>query len=219
MLGVVVSGSVTGPLVALATHLIATLGLGGVALLTLTTGVVGLPGTEPTMLFAGFDVFQGKLTLPGIVAAGLIGDMAGASIAYFIGYFGRRELLERPGNKLHMSRRRLDGAHRWFERFGAPAIFVSRFIPVVRAAFPFAAGAAQVPFWRFFILAALGSLIWITGLAVLGREVGSDWQTWRHHLEYADYVGVTVLVIAIVYLIVRRTRSGPGDPAADGVSD
>ena len=209
----------TGPLVALATHLIATLGLGGVALLTLATGVVGLPGTEPTMLFAGFDVFQGRLTLPGIVAAGLIGDMAGASIAYFIGYFGRRELLERQGNKLHMSRRRLDGAHRWFERFGAPAIFVSRFIPVLRAAFPFAAGAAQMPFRRFFILAALGSLIWITGLAVLGREVGSNWQTWRAHLEYVDYVGVTVLVIAIVYLIVRRTRSGPGDPAADAVSD
>jgi membrane protein DedA with SNARE-associated domain len=219
MPGVLGWGSVTGPLVALATHLIATLGLGGVALLTLTTGVVGLPGTEPTMLFAGFDVFQGKLTLPGIVVAGLIGDMAGASIAYFIGYFGRRELLERQGNKLHLSRRRLDGAHRWFERFGAPAIFVSRFIPVVRAAFPYAAGVAQMPFWRFFILATLGSLIWITGLAVLGREVGSDWQTWRHHLEYVDYVGVTLLVIAIVYLIVHRRRSGSVEPAADSVSD
>jgi SNARE associated Golgi protein len=97
--------------------------------------------------------------------------MAGASIAYFIGNFGRRELLERQGNKLHMSRRRLDGAHRWFERFGAPAIFVSRFIPVVRAAFPYAAGVAQMPSWRFFALATLGSLIWITGLAVLGRQV------------------------------------------------
>ena len=209
----------TGPLVTLATHLIATLGLAGVALLTLTTGVVGLPGTEPTMLFAGFDVFQGKLTLAGIVVAGLIGDMAGASIAYFIGYFGRRELLERKGNNLHLSRRRLEAAHHWFERFGAPAIFVSRFIPVVRAAVPYAAGVARMPFWRFFVLATLGSLIWITGLAVLGREVGRDWQTWRHHLEYVDYVGVTLLVIAIVYVIVRRRRSGPVEPTADSVSD
>jgi membrane protein DedA with SNARE-associated domain len=105
--------------------------------------------------------------------------MAGAAIAYCIGYFGRRELLERQGNKLHISRRRLDGAHRWFERFGAPAIFVSRFIPVVRAAFPYAAGVAQMPFWRFLVLATLGSPILIAGLAVLGHEVGSDWQTWR----------------------------------------
>jgi membrane protein DedA with SNARE-associated domain len=207
-------GSLTEPLVRLATHLIASLGLGGVTLLTLSTGVIGLPGTEPTMLFAGFDVFQGNLTLPGIIVAGLIGDMAGASIAYAIGYYGRRELLERQGAKLHMSPRRLDRAHHWFERFGAPAIFVSRFIPVVRAAFPYAAGVAEMPFWRFFVLATLGSIVWITGLAVLGREVGSDWQTWRHHLEYVDYVGVTLVVVAIVYLIVRRTRPDRDDSGA-----
>ncbi len=207
-------GSLTEPLVRLATHLIASLGLGGVALLTLSTGVVGLPGTEPTMLFAGFDVFQGNLTLLGIIVAGLIGDMAGASIAYAIGYYGRREVLERQGAKLHMSQRRLNRAHGWFERFGAPAIFVSRFIPVLRAAFPYAAGVAEMPFWRFFILATLGSIVWITGLAVLGREVGSDWQTWRHHLEYVDYVGAALLVLAIGYLIVRHLRSDRDDSGA-----
>jgi len=53
------------------------------------------------------------------------------------------------------------------------------------------------------------------GLGVLGREVGSQWQTWRHHLEYVDYVGAVVLVAAIVYLIVRRRRR-PSDPEADG---
>ena len=77
----------------LATHLIGSLGLAGVGLLTMTSGVVGVPGTEPTMLFAGFDVFSHKLSLPGIIIAGVIGDVAGATIAYSIGYFGRRELL------------------------------------------------------------------------------------------------------------------------------
>ena len=213
--------SLTEPLVSLATHLIANLGLAGVALLTLTSGVVGLPGTEPTMLFAGFDVFQGNLTLPGIITAGAIGDVAGASIAYSIGYYGRRELLERQGAKLHMSPSRLNRAHQWFERFGAPAIFVSRLLPVVRAAFPYAAGVAEMPFWRFLSLATLGSIVWIGGLGVLGRAVGSQWQTWRHHLEYVDYVGAAVLVAGIVYLIVRRRsdRNGSGEPAADVVSD
>ena len=63
--------SLTEPLVRLATNLIADLGLAGVALLTLTSGVIGVPGTEPTMLFAGFDVFQGNLTLPGVIVAGV----------------------------------------------------------------------------------------------------------------------------------------------------
>ena len=213
--------SLTEPLVRLATHLIASLGLGGVALLTLITSVIGLPGTEPTMLFAGFDVFQGNLTLPGIITAGVIGDMAGASIAYSIGYYGSRELLESKGTRLHVSASGLDRAHSWFERYGTPVIFVSRMLPVVRAAFPYAAGVARMPFWRFFSLATLGSIIWIGGLGVLGRAVGSQWPTWRHHLEYVDYAGAAVLVAAIIYFIVRRRsdRNGSGEPAADVVPD
>lgn len=214
--------SVTDSLVTLATHLIGTLGLGGVALMTLTSGVIGVPGTEPTMLFAGFDVYQGNLTLPGIIIAGVIGDVAGACIAYSIGYFGRRELLEKQGSKLHMSPSRLDRAHRWFERYGSPVIVVSRLMPFVRAAFPYVAGVAEMPFWRFLPLVTIGSIIWIGGLAVLGREVGSQWQAWRHHLEYVDYVGVVVVVAAIIYLIVRWRSDRHGsrkEPAADVVSD
>ena len=144
--------SLTGPLVNLATHLIDSIGLAGVALLTLSSGVIGVPGTEPTMLFAGFDVFQGNLTLPGIIVAGVVGDVAGASIAYSIGYFGSRELLESHGSKLHVSASGLERAHRWFERYGSPVIFVSRFIPLIRAAFPYAAGVARMPFGRFVAL-------------------------------------------------------------------
>jgi membrane protein DedA with SNARE-associated domain len=211
--------SLTEPLVRLATHLIASLGLGGVALLTLITSIIGLPGTEPTMLFAGFDVFQGNLTLPGIITAGVIGDMAGASIAYSIGYYGSRELLESNG-KLHVSASGLDRAHSWFARYGTPVIFVSRMLPVVRAAFPYAAGVARMPFWRFFSLATLGSIIWIGGLGVLGRAVGSQWPAWRHHLEYVDYAAAAVLVAAIIYFIVRRRSDrNSGEPAADVVPD
>jgi membrane protein DedA with SNARE-associated domain len=218
---VLILASLTGPLVQLAINLIGDLGLAGVFLLTTMTSVIGVPGTEPTMLFAGFNVYQGNLTLPGIIVAGVAGDMAGASIAYAIGYWGQRELLEHRGGKLHVNPNRLERAHRWFERYGDPAIFLSRMAPVVRAAFPYAAGVARMPFWRFFVLATLGSIIWISGLAILGREVGSQWPTWRHHLEYVDYAAVAIAVGVIVYLIVRHrsSRKRSGKPAADVVSD
>jgi membrane protein DedA with SNARE-associated domain len=210
--------SLTQPLVNLATNLIGDLGLAGVTLLMTITGVIGVPGTEPTMLFAGFDVYNHTLSLPGIIIAGVIGDVLGASIAYTIGFYGSRELLERQGSKLHLSQSRLDRAHRWFERYGTWTVFVTRFIPVVRAAFPYAAGASKMPFARFVTLSALGSVVWVSGLAVLGREVGRNWTSWRHHLEYVDYVGAALVVAAIVYLIVRRSRPGRGDPAIDVVS-
>ena len=206
--------SVTDSLVTLATHVIRDLGLAGVALLTLTSGVVGMPGSEPTMLFAGFNVFQGHLSLFGIIVFGVLGDMIGASIAYAIGYWGREELVERHGNKLHISHQRLERAHRWFERYGAPVIVVSRCIPFARAAFPYAAGVARMGYVRFVTFATLGSIIWIGALGVLGREVGSSWQSWRHNLEYVDYVGAAALVAVIAYLIVRWTRTRRGDPTA-----
>jgi membrane protein DedA with SNARE-associated domain len=203
--------SLTGPLVTFATNLIGSIGLAGVALLTFITGIVGVPGTEPTMLFAGFNVFQHHLTLVGIIIAGVVGDVAGASVAYAIGYYGRRELLERQGSKLHVSSSGLDRAHRWFERWGAPVIFVSRMLPLVRAAFPYAAGVSEMPYIRFLPLATLGSLIWIGALAVLGQAVGSQWQTWRNHLEYVDYAGAIAFVALVVYGIMRWRRR-PRDP-------
>ncbi len=198
--------SVTDSLVTLATHIIRDIGLAGVALLTMTSGVIGVPGTEPTMLFAGFNVSEGHQTLVGIIVFGVIGDMLGASIAYAIGYFGRRELLDRHGSKLHVSPARLDRAHRWFEMHGAPVVFFSRLIPFVRAVFPYAAGVAEMPFARFFLLATAGSIVWMTALGALGQAVGSDWQTWRRHLEVVDYVAVALVVLGIAYLVVRRVR-------------
>jgi membrane protein DedA with SNARE-associated domain len=206
--------SVTDSLVTLATHIIRDLGVAGVALLTLSSGVVGVPGSEPTMLFAGFNVSEGHLSMFGILLFGVLGDMIGASIAYGIGYWGREEIVERHGNKLHISKQRLDRAHRWFERFGAPVIVVSRWIPFARAAFPYAAGVARMGYWRFLAFATIGSIVWISALGVLGNAVGSQWQSWRHNLEYVDYVAAAVLVGLIAWMIVRITRSRRGDPTA-----
>lgn len=213
--------SITASLTKLATHAIGSLGLAGVGLLTLSTAIIGLPGTEPTMLFAGFDVYQGTLPLVGVIVLGLIGDVLGSTIAYTIGYYGREEWLQRRGRGLHVSSRRMERASRWFERYGSPAVFVSRLVPVVRSAFPYAAGIAEMPFRRFAVLMTLGSIPWIVGLAVLGREVGRNWSSWRHHLEYVDYVGLALVVLALAYLFIRwrRARATGGGPAVDVVSE
>jgi membrane protein DedA with SNARE-associated domain len=212
--------SLTGPLVNFATHVIHSLGLAGVLVMTATTGVIGLPGTEPTMLFAGFDVYKGHQSLLGIIAAGVVGDVLGATIAYSIGYWGQKQLIERHGAKFHLSAHRLDSATGWFDRYGSPAVFVSRLVPGARFAFPYAAGVVKMSYVRFIAFCAMGSVIWITLLGVLGRAVGSNWKSWRNHLEYVDYAFIALVVVAVIYLILRRvrgTRGGP--PAVDPVSD
>lgn len=209
--------SVTDSVVNLATHVIGDLGLAGVFAMIASSGVIGVPGTELPMLFAGFNVYDHHLTLLGVIVFGVLGDTIGASTAYAFGYYGRRELLERHGSKLHATPARLAVAERWFERRGSVTIPVSRMIPVARAVFPYAAGVARMPFLRFAVLATLGSIPWIAGLAILGREVGSNWVSWRRHLDYVDYVALAMLVLGIAYLILRRMQSGSDKPTPNAV--
>jgi membrane protein DedA with SNARE-associated domain len=222
----IADASVTSGLVTLATHIINHLGYAGVGLMVFCSGVIAVPGTEAPTLFAGFDVYNGTLTLLGVILAGVIGDVLGVIVAYWIGRIGGRELIERHGRKVHVSTDDLDRAHRWFERWGAPAMFVGRFTPLIRIVFPYSAGVAEMPFGRCVFFSALGSIGWIGGLALLGREVGSQWPKWRNHLEYVDYVAVALLIVVVAFLVYRhvhrvraaRERSS-SERAVDAVAD
>ena len=66
----------------------------------------------------------------------------------------------------------------------------------------------------FVAFATIGSIVWISALAVLGDAVGSSWQSWRRNLEYVDYVAAAVLLAVIAYMVVRIARNRRGDPTA-----
>ncbi len=87
----------------------------------------------------------------------------------------------------------------WFDRYGSPAVAVSRCIPVFRSAPPYAAGIVKMPYWRFVSMATLGSIVWITGWALVGKAVGHNWQQWKHHLDIVDYVVVALIVVGLAW--------------------
>jgi membrane protein DedA with SNARE-associated domain len=79
-----------------------------------------------------------------------------------------------------------------------------------------------MPFPRFVTLTTIGSIVWIAALGILGKAVGAQWQTWKHHLDIVDYIGVAVIVVAIVwggYRWWRRAREDNQVRAADAVHD
>jgi membrane protein DedA with SNARE-associated domain len=200
--------------VTFATNVVHDLGYAGVTLMIVMSQVVIVPGTEATMLFAGFNVDTHNLTLVGIIVAGVLGDVIGASVCYVIGYFGLHEALARPGSPVHIDERKIELTHRWFERYGAPVVAVSRLIPVFRSAPPYAAGIARMPYLRFVSMAALGSIVWITGWALVGKAVGHQWQQWKHHLDYVDYAVVVIGVILIAWFVFRWVRNRQTPTAA-----
>jgi membrane protein DedA with SNARE-associated domain len=211
---VLFDASVTSSLVNFATHVVQHLGYAGVVLMVTMSQLIVVPGTEPTMLFAGFNVDTHHLTLFGIIVSGILGDVLGASLAYAIGYFGLHEVVAARG-PLHVDKRKIERAHAWFDRYGAPSIAVSRLIPVFRSAPPYAAGIVRMPYLKFLTFATLGSTVWMIGLALLGKEVGSQWPQWKNHLDIVDYIVVALIVVAIVWWLVRlvRSRRRPSAPS------
>ncbi len=208
--------SITGPLVDLATKFIDQVGLAGLfVLMTLESACIPIP-SEATMLFAGFDVSKGKWSLLEITLVGSVANLVGSWIAYAVGYFGRIELLEKHGGKLHISPKQLARADRWFERYGAAAVFFSRMLPIVRTFISLPAGVARMPLGRFSVLTFLGCVPWVFALGFVGKQVGSNWESWRHYFEYVDYAVALLIVVGVGYLLVKRARGGGGGaPAAD----
>jgi membrane protein DedA with SNARE-associated domain len=209
-----VSDTLLNPVVDAATEFIGSAGVVAVFLLmALESACLPVP-SEAIMLFAGFAVSKGELTLFGIIAAGVLGNLAGSWVAYGVGYFGRVDLLER-NRFLHVNPRHLATADRWFERHGDAAVFFGRMLPIVRTFISLPAGVARMPFWRFTLLTVAGCVPWVTALALLGRGVGANWESWRHNLGYLDYVVVAAILAAAVYLAAKRRGRRP-DPAVDG---
>jgi membrane protein DedA with SNARE-associated domain len=209
-----VLASVTDRLVDFAVNVVGDLGIAGIfVLMTPESALIPIP-SEATMLFAGFNVSEGKYTLLAAVAAGVTANVIGSWIAYAIGYFGRIELLEKHGNKLHIKKEHIDWADRWFTKHGEATVFFARMLPIVRTFISLPAGVARMPFWRFTLFTTLGCIPWVFMLAFIGKSAGDNWVDWKDNLHYVDYAVAALIVIGVVYLIVRSRRRRRAVPEA-----
>ena len=218
-----VVASVSESLFNLASEFVGETGLAAVfVLMVAESACIPIP-SEATMLFAGFAVSNPSaapshhLTLLGIVVAGVLGNLVGSWIAYALGRFGRVELVERHGHWLHLKPGHIEWADRWFQRYGGPAVFFSRMLPIIRTFISLPAGVAKMPFARFTLFTLAGCVPWVLGLALAGEALGRNWKDARPAFEYIDYAVIAVVVLAIANALVRRRRrrQDPGDPAPD----
>ena len=209
---------IVDPIVEFATNFIDATGLVGVfVLMLLESACIPVP-SEAIMLFAGFNVSEGDMTLFGIVAAGVLGNVVGSWVAWAAGYYGRLELLEK-NRLIHINQKHLEWADRWFQRYGDATVFFTRMLPIIRTFISLPAGIARMPFWRFTVLTLAGCIPWVLMLGIVGREVGDRWEQWRDYLHYGDYVVLAAIIVAIVWLILRRRRNGRAEPTISAAGD
>ena len=204
--------SITDPIVNVAVDVVDAIGLWGVfILMVLESACIPVP-SEATMLFAGFNVSDGQYSLFAAVAVGSVANLIGSWIAYAVGYYGRIDILEKHGKKLHVKKSHLETADRWFEKYGDWIVLVSRCLPIIRTFISLPAGVARMPFWRFSVFTLIGCIPWVFMLTFIGKEAGDNWEQWKDNLHYVDYAVAAAIVVAAIYFLVKWRRGGKSEP-------
>ena len=184
-------------------YLIENLGYWGIFIgMTLESACIPLP-SEVIMSFAGFAVFQGKMTLLGITLVGALGNLFGSLIAYFVGLKGGRPLLEKYGKYILISHDKLDLADAWFEKYGHEAVLISRVLPIIRTFISLPAGIARMNLKKFIIYTFFGSLPWVFTLGFIGVQLGSKWDIIKGYFHILDIIVVISIIGFITYLIYK----------------
>jgi membrane protein DedA with SNARE-associated domain len=180
--------------------------LGIVLLMGIESACIPLP-SEVIMPFSGYLVFTGRFNLWWVAVAGALGCNLGSLVAYYLGSWGGRPLVERYGRYVLITRHDLEMADRFFARYGEWAVFLARLLPVIRTFIALPAGIARMNVWRFHLFTFLGSLPWCLALAYAGMRLGEHWPSLRDYFHRFDTVLGIVIVIAAVWFVHNRWKN------------
>lgn len=160
--------------------------------------------SEVILTFGGFMTTYTSLTVQGVIFFSTIGSLLGAAILYGVGNLLSMERLGklldgRIGKLLHLKKEDVGKAYDWFNAKGKATVLICRCIPVIRSLISIPAGMANMHFGIFFLLTAIGSLVWNTVLVFLGVAASSSWET---IVEKTDtFTHITIIVLGVVFVI------------------
>lgn len=176
-------------------------GYTGIAVLMMFESMIFPIPSEAVMPFGGYLISQGRLTWEGVALASTLGSVVGSLLSYAIGYFGGKPLVQRFGRYLLLSQRDLDATHNFFERYGSWAVFIGRFVPVVRHLISIPAGVAGMPLGRFLLMTTVGASMWNMFLAWAGFQLGNHWEQVHAYSKPIDMAMVVLVLLAVAYFI------------------
>jgi len=199
---------------------ISALGYWGIILLmAIESACIPLP-SEVIMPFSGYLVSTGRFNLWWVSVAGAFGCVVGSLVAYWVGMYGGRPIIEKYGRFILLSRHDLDLADRWFSRYGEAIVFFSRLLPAVRTFIAFPAGVARMNLKRFVIYTFAGSLPWCLALAYVGQKLGEQWnkndtlKTWFHRFDFV--IGI-IGAIAVAWWVWRHFKNSRANESKEKV--
>ncbi|GAC1463733.1 MAG: hypothetical protein PVSMB2_28970 [Ktedonobacteraceae bacterium] len=160
----------------------------------------GVPTTNNTLLFLmGAMASLGYLNREMLIVSAILGSIAGACCAYWIGTWGGRHVLLRLATFFHVSEQKIPIMDSWFQKSGFWMVFFSRMTPFVRPFACFPAGISHMNIRKFLLAASAGSIIWCITLVSIGWTLGPRWKIALHFMQ--AYTFPTILVVALLLVL------------------
>lgn len=181
----------------------------------MTLANIGAPvGSEIVLPLAGGMAAKGLLSSVWLaIAVAVLAELTGQTIGYAVGRFGGRPFIDRYGKYVHLHHAEMDKAHRFFERYGKFAIFICRFIPVIRGVIGIPAGIAEMPLGPFYFWTFCGSLLFCGGLILAGNALGTHADEVIGTVRHYAILIVVLAVLATVAFFVIKNRVAQRSPS------
>ncbi len=187
-------------------HLVKDFGYLGIFIaLFLESGVIFgfyLPG-DSLLFTAGLLASQDYLNIIGLIVVSVAAAILGNNVGYLTGIKTGPALFNKKRSFL-FSPRRIEEAHKFFEREGPQSLILARFIPAVRTFVPIAAGIGQMNYRKFLLFNGLGGLLWGIGVPVLGYTLGKKVPSIDKYL--LPIIGVIIILSALPVLFAYRKQ-------------
>ncbi len=166
--------------------------------------------SEFIMPLAGFMVTQGKFSLVGIIIAGTLGSVIGALPLYYLGSRLGEERLkdfaDRHGKWLTLSREDVEKSQKWFDKYGAWAVFFCRLVPGIRSFISIPAGVNRMNLLSFLFFTILGSAIWTSFLAYAGYFLASNFREIEKYLDVVSYLVFGSIITLYLWRVLRSEK-------------
>ncbi len=188
----------------------------------LMLGIVGVPfPDELIMTCAGYLIFKGHLQPGPTVIAAFMGSVCGISLSYTIGRVVGISLIDRFGNRVHVTPEKLKSINAWFERFGKWTLVFGYFLTGFRHLIAIVAGTVKLRIPAFALFAYAGALIWSVTFISLGYLLGEQWKHIGRHGETIALILTALLCVsgAIYFLKRRRVQPTPAKSANSARED
>ncbi len=161
--------------------------------------------SEVVMPLAGFLVSTREMDFLSAVTSGVLGNLIGSLVSYYLGFRYGREMLDKYGKYIFLRESHIRKSEFLFQRWGKQAVLLGRMLPGIRTVISFPAGTFKVPLKDLVLYTVIGSIPWNTALVASGILLKENWGVIS---KYSHQLFVLGIIIMVIFIVLKFKRSG-----------